>query len=358
MTMSGPGLDGLASPLDDPARGAPRLSVGWQRFRTHRFAVVGLAVVALLVLAAVLAPVMTALGILADPNRIDVRGINAGISGHHLLGADSLGRDLLARSVYGTRVSLSVGIVVQLVVLAVGGTIGLVAGYVGGRVDSLLMRLTDVMFAFPDLLFVLLVAAILGPGFWHIFLAVGAVSWAYLSRLVRGLTRSVRGEPYIEAARAAGRRPASVILRHVLPNIAGPVVVAVTFAVPGGIFIEAFLSFVGVGIRPPTASWGVMINDGYQVIFAHPMQVLAPALAISLATMAFTFLGDGLRDSLDPRTTAPGRRAQNRPHGIHDRRGIRRSIRIKRVDVDAYLDRVKVQPGELHQQGGGGPEDP
>lgn len=307
MTMSGPGLDTLASPLDDPARGAPRLSVGWQRFRTHRFAVVGLAVVALLVLVAVLAPVMTALGILADPNRIDVRGINAGISGHHLLGADSLGRDLLARSVYGTRVSLAVGIVVQVVVLAVGGTIGLVAGYFGGRVDSVLMRLTDVMFAFPDLLFVLLVAAILGPGFWHIFLAVGAVSWAYVARLVRGLTKSVRVEPYVEAARAAGRQPGSLIVRHIVPNIAGPVVVSVTFAIPGAIYIEAFLSFIGVGIRPPTPSWGVMINDGYQSIFAHPLQILAPAVAISIATMAFTFVGDGLRESLDPRSE-PGRR--------------------------------------------------
>lgn len=280
-----------------------RGGVAWRRFRTHRFAVAGLVVVLILVLLAILAPVLTALGVLAEPNRIDTRVINAGMSASHPLGTDSLGRDVLARTVYGTRVSLLVGVLVQAVVVAIGGTIGLIAGYAGGRTDSLLMRLTDVMFAFPDLLFVLLIAAVLGPGLWHVFLAVGAVGWAYLARLVRGQVLSVRREPYVQAAQAAGRGPVTVALRHILPNVAGPVVVAVTFGIPGAIFIEAFLSFVGVGVRPPTASWGVMINDGYQAIFAHPLLVVAPAVALSVATMAFTFVGDGLRDSLDPTTS-------------------------------------------------------
>lgn len=324
MTVGGLDFDMHETRLGEPPRPAPGPGRhAWRRFTSHRFAVVGLVVVILMVWIALFAPLLKALGVVADPNRIDVGAINAGVSSRHPLGADSLGRDLLARTLYGTRVSLSVGLVVQAVVVAVGGTIGLAAGYFGGRVDALLMRLTDVMFAFPDLLFVLLVAAILGPGFWHIFLAVGAVSWAYVARLVRGLTKSVRVEPYVEAARAAGRQPGSLIVRHIVPNIAGPVVVSVTFAIPGAIYIEAFLSFIGVGIRPPTPSWGVMINDGYQSIFAHPLQILAPAVAISIATMAFTFVGDGLRESLDPRSE-PGRRPLRNRVRVSPRPGRRR----------------------------------
>lgn len=273
----------------------------WRRFRRNRPAVVGLAFVIVLALAAVAAPLLTAAGILVDPLALDYENPNRARVPGHPLGTDSLGRDLLARTVYGARVSLSIGVLLQVVALAIGGAVGIAAGFAGGRLDSLLMRFTDVMFAFPDLLFVLVIASVLGPGYWNIFLAVAVVSWPYLARLVRGEVLSIKRRDFVEAARASGTRPLKIIFRHVVPNALGPVIVALTFGIPAMIFLEAFLSFVGVGIRPPTPSWGTMINEGYQAIFAYPYQVLVPAVAISLTTLSFNFIGDGLRDALDPR---------------------------------------------------------
>lgn len=274
----------------------------WDRFRHHRPALAGAGVVTCLVLLAVAAPVLTRVGLLADPLRLDTSSTNAGLGVHHLLGTDYLGRDLLSRTVYGARVSLFIGVLVQFIVLGIGGTIGLAAGYFGGRTDNLLMRFTDIMFAFPDLLFVLVIASVRGPGYTSIFIAIGLVSWVFLARLVRGEVLTINQQAYILAARASGSRQAKIILRHVVPNALGPVIVTLTFGIPAAIFIEAFLSFVGVGMRPPTPSWGVMINEGYQAIFAYPNQVLAPAAALSLTTLSFNFIGDGLRDALDPRT--------------------------------------------------------
>lgn len=273
----------------------------WRRFRRNRPAVVGLVFVIVLSLVALGAPVLSALGVLADPLALDYQRTSTPPSASHPFGTDALGRDLLSRAVYGARVSLSIAVLLQVVVLVIGGTVGLVAGYAGGRLGNLLMRLTDVMFAFPDLLFVLVIAAVLGPGYWNMFLAVGFVSWPYLARLVRGEVLSIKERDFIDAARASGTGPAKIVLRHVVPNSLGPVIVALTFGIPSAIFLEAFLSFVGVGIRPPTPSWGTMINQGYQAIFAHPHQVLVPAVAVSLTTLSVNFIGDGLRDALDPR---------------------------------------------------------
>jgi len=273
----------------------------WGRFRRHKAGVVGLVVVAVLVALAVAAPLLTKFGVIADPLELDVTQRNAGPSGEHLLGTDGLGRDLLSRTIYGARVSLSVGVLVQVVILAVGGTVGLVSGYFGGRVDNLLMRLTDVMFSFPDLLFVLVIASVVGPGYWNVFIAIGAVSWVFLARLVRGEVLAIKELDYIAAARAVGSRPGKILLRHVVPNSLGPVIVTLTFGIPAAIFIEAFLSFIGVGMRAPTPSWGVMVKEGYEAIFGHPHQVLVPAVAISLTTLSFNFIGDGLRDALDPK---------------------------------------------------------
>lgn len=275
--------------------------VAWQRFRRHRAGVAGLVIVAVFVALAVAAPLLTRFGVIADPYKLNVTERNAGLSGKHLLGTDGLGRDLLSRTIYGARVSLSVGILVQVVILAVGGTVGLVAGYVGGRVDNILMRFTDVMFSFPDLLFVLVIASVVGPGYWNIFIAIGAVNWVFLARLVRGEVLVIKELDYIAAARVVGSGPRKVLLRHVLPNTLGPVIVTLTFGIPAAIFIEAFLSFIGVGMRAPTPSWGVMVKEGYEAIFGHPHQVLVPAVAISLTTLSFNFIGDALRDALDPR---------------------------------------------------------
>lgn len=291
----------LADPAP-PGRAPPSRAEAWRRFRGQRPGVAGLVVIAVLVLVAVLAPLLVRAGALAPPNRVDVASINAGPGRAHLLGADNLGRDLLSRTVFGARVSLLVAVVVDLIGLVVGGAVGLTAGYTGGRVDTLLMRVTDVMYAFPDLLFVLFLAAVLGPGLSHLFVAVGAVSWVQMARVVRAQVRAVRHEPYVEAARAAGTPARRIVLRHIVPNVTAPVIVLLTFGIPAAIFNEAFLSFVGVGVRPPTASWGTMINDGYQAIFAHPGQVAGPVAAIAIATLAFSLVGDALRDALDPRT--------------------------------------------------------
>lgn len=272
----------------------------WRRFKHNRAAVAGAILIIAVIAASLAAPLLTSLGIVHDPYDIDVVNNYASPSLGHPLGTDALGRDLLSRVLFGARISLSIGILVQVVILAIGGTVGLVAGYFGGRVDNLLMRGTDVMFAFPELLFVLIMASVLGSGYWNIFLAVGLVSWAFMARLVRAEVLIIKQRDFFSAARASGSRHGRLVARHVIPNALGPVIVSVTFGVPSAIFAEAFLSFVGVGLRPPTPSWGVMIFEGYQAIYAHPIQVLAPAIALSLATLAFNFMGDGLRDALDP----------------------------------------------------------
>lgn len=274
----------------------------WRRFKRNRMAVAGLVVAGLLAGLALAAPMLTHAGVLADPYRLDVSHPHEGPSLRHPLGTDALGRDMLSRTVYGARVSLSIGVALQAIVFVVGAAIGVIAGYMGGWVDAVLMRLTDVMYAFPGLLFVLVVAAVLGPGYWHVFLAMGAVSWAFLARLMRAQVLAVKDQEFLHAARVSGCGPLKIVVRHIVPNAIGPVVVTLMFGIPAAIFIEAFLSFVGVGLRPPTPSWGVMVNEGYQAIFAFPREVLIPAVAITLATASFNFIGDGLRDAIDPRS--------------------------------------------------------
>jgi len=273
----------------------------WQRFRRNPIAVAGLCIVALLVLDALIAPVLVHLGAVPDPFKQEPAHSYAGFSPGHLLGTDYLGRDLLSRIMHGARISLTIGVLVQGIHLVIGGTIGLTAGYFGGRVDNLLMRFTDVMYAFPDLLFILIVVAVLGPGLLQIFVAIGVVGWVDLARLIRGQVLSIKEKEFVEGARAAGSGPLKIILRHLLPNSLAPVIVNLTFGIPRAIFAEAVLSYLGVGIAPPTPSWGVMVQDGYQAVFADPHQVLVPALAIAVTMLSFTFVGDGLRDALDPR---------------------------------------------------------
>jgi oligopeptide transport system permease protein len=202
---------------------------------------------------------------------------------------------------YGASISLAIGIIVQFLVLVIGGGIGMTAGYFGGKVDNLLMRFTDIMYAFPDLLLVLVFVAAFGPSFWSIFIAIGITNWVGLARLVRGQVLSIKEKEYVEAAIMTGSTPLKLILKHLMPNSLGPVIVTLTFGIPSAIFTEAALSFLGIGIRPPEPSWGVMIEDGYAGIFADPLQVIFPAIAVALTMLSFTFIGDGLRDALDPR---------------------------------------------------------
>ena len=277
-------------------------SDAWMRFRRNRLAVGSLAFVLLLIITAVLAPLLQRVGVIQDPIAQDVVNSYASpFTHHHLFGSDELGRDVLSKVIFGSQVSLAIGLLVQAIVLVIGGTIGLVAGYFGGWIDNALMRFTDIMYAFPDLLFVLIIVAALGPTFVNIFVAIGLVSWVGLARLVRGQVLSIKEKEYVEAAHAAGSPPVKIILRHLMPNSLGPVIVSLTFGIPAAIFTEAVLDFLGVGLRPPQPSWGTMVFEGYAAVDSYPFLVLIPCAALSLTMLAFNFIGDGLRDALDPR---------------------------------------------------------
>jgi ABC-type dipeptide/oligopeptide/nickel transport system permease subunit len=280
----------------------------WVRFRRNRLAVGGLAVIIVMIVLAFGARIPFAPGglwkilhLTGDPFLQDVVNSYGPSTLQHPLGTDILGRDILARIFYGASISLSIGIIVQFLILLIGGTIGMVAGYLGGRIDNLLMRFTDIMYAFPDLLLVLVFVAAFGPSFWSIFIALGLVYWVGLARLVRGQVLSIKEKEYVEAAIMTGTSPLKLMVKHLIPNSLGPVIVTLTFGIPAAIFTEAALSFLGIGIRPPEPSWGVMIEDGYAGIFADPRQVIFPGIAVALTMLSFTFVGDGLRDALDPR---------------------------------------------------------
>ncbi len=276
------------------------LSDAWMRLRRNRLATVSLAFIGALVLVAVLAPLFAT----HDPSQTNFStgGQYQGISANHWLGTDGAGRDWYSRLVYGTRISLQVGLFSQIIVLAIGVPIGLFAGYFGGRVDTLLMRFTDLAYAFPSLLFILLITQVLGPSVRNIYLAIGLVTWVDIARLLRGQILSLRNMDYVTAARSTGAGGSRIMWRHLLPNALGPMIVSITFGIPSAIFAEAALSFIGVGLPIGTPSWGTMINDGYGAIFGQQVLVISPAAALGVSLLAFTFLGDGLRDALDPRT--------------------------------------------------------
>jgi oligopeptide transport system permease protein len=274
----------------------------WHRFRRNRLAVLGAVLILFLILVAFLSPLLVHFGIIVNPTTQQVENIEVGpAQAGHLLGTDELGRDTLSRLMYGSRISLSVGILVQGIILPIGLAIGLAAGYFGGRIDNLLMRFTDIWYAFPDLIFVLVLVSVFGPNLLSIFGAIALVGWVGLARLVRGQVLAIKEKEYIEAARSSGSPPLKLILKHLLPNALGPIIVTVVFGIPSAIFLEAVLSFLGVGIQPPTPTWGQMVFDGYEAIYANPSSVVFPALAIGFTLLAFSFIGDGLRDALDPR---------------------------------------------------------
>jgi len=224
----------------------------------------------------------------------------------HLFGTDDLGRDLLARVLWGGRVSMLVGLVGTLVSLGVGVTWGAVAGYAGGAVDEAMMRCVDVLYALPYIFLVVLLRVFFERSLVMLFVALGLVQWLTMARIVRGQVLSLRQQAFVEAARALGAGGGRVVFRHLVPNTLGPVIVYATLTVPGVILQEAFLSFLGLGVQPPAASWGTLVADGAQVLAIFPWMILFPALALSGTLLAFHFLGDGLRDALDPRGGEPG----------------------------------------------------
>ena len=278
------------------ARPRPRAGVGHRLLR-DRAAIVGLILVAGAVLAAVGAPMLTP----HDPTAINPAAVLQGPSRAHPLGTDNLGRDVLSRLLYGARPSLGTAATASLLILAIGVTGGTISGYVGGRVDETLMRIVDVLLAFPSLILALAIAGMLGPGLVHVMIGMAAVWWVGYARIVRGLVLSVRERQFVEAAQAVGASHARIIWRHALPNVMAPVIVLVTLDMGGLILAISGLNFLGLGVQPPWPEWGAMLNEGRPFLFSTPRLMIYPGLAISLVVIGFNMLGDALRDVLDPR---------------------------------------------------------
>lgn len=267
------------------------------RLTANKLAMVGGIVVVLIALMAIFAPLVAPHGY-ADPN---YQAISQFPSRAYPMGTDLIGRDVLSRMIYGAQVSMLVGLGAQVIVFLIGVPLGAIAGYAAGRTDTILMRFVDVMYAFPQLLFVILIMSALGRGLQNIFIAIGLTGWVTIARLTRAEFLAGRERDYLLAARAAGAGPWRLITRHLLPNALTPIIVALTFGVPQAIFTEAGLSFIGVGINPPRPSWGQMVGEYFTYLQSYWYLSLFPAIAIALVMMAFTFFGDGLRDALDPR---------------------------------------------------------
>lgn len=237
----------------------------------------------------------------------DVTSMLVSPSARHWMGTDRLGRDLFSRIIFGARVSLSIGMVTTLIAVLIGSVYGAVSGYVGGKTDSFMMRVVDVVFALPDLLLIILITVVLGRGTAGIFLALTLVSWVTVARLVRGEVLRVKEFTFVEAARALGASHVRILAGEILPNIIGLLIVTVSFRIPVAILAESTLSFVGLGIAPPFSSWGTLANDGWTAIKFYPHLILFPSMAIFATILSFNFLGEGLRDLLDPRRESRAR---------------------------------------------------
>lgn len=268
-----------------------------RRLMANRLAMIGAIIIGGLLFLAIFAPIITPYHY-ADQN---YDAISRFPSRDYPFGTDLVGRDLFSRIIYGARISMLVGVGAQVIVFFIGVPIGALAGYSGGRIDSLLMRFVDVMYAFPQLLFVILIMSALGAGLRNIFIAIGITGWVTIARLTRAEFLSMRERDYVLAAKASGAKPWRMITKHMLPNALTPIIVALTFGIPQAIFTEAGLSFIGVGIKPPTPSWGQMVGEYFPYLNSYWFMAVIPACAIGLVMFGFTFFGDGLRDALDPR---------------------------------------------------------
>ncbi|MDE2135391.1 MAG: ABC transporter permease subunit [Alphaproteobacteria bacterium] len=279
------------------------------RLFENKAAVVGMFLLALIALMAIFAPLLSQYSfeyqnwnvVSCSPDWWPDTTVLCNAGGTHWFGTDSLGRDLFVRVLYGARVSLAVGLVATLVSLIIGVLYGAIAGYVGGMLDEVMMRVVDVLYSLPFIFFVIILLVIFHRNFFLLFVAIGAVEWLTMARIVRGQTLSLKHKEFIEAARAGGVGPAAIILRHVIPNLLGPVVVYVTLTIPNVILAESFLSFLGLGVQEPLTSWGVLIGDGANQMEIAPWMLIFPALFMAVTLFSFNFIGDGLRDALDPK---------------------------------------------------------
>ncbi len=302
---------------DRSARKSSLWRDAFRRFAQNRIAAAAAVFIILLALSSIFAPMISPYSY----SEQNYDSINVSPSLSHPLGTDQLGRDMFSRLVFGARISLSVGIVVQIVIVLIGVPIGLAAGFYGGKIDTALMRVVDIMYAMPSLLFVIIIMTFLrgqldqpGGGFMSaiadlnsklggllgVFIGLGLISWLTVSRIVRAQTLSLKQKEFVEAARGSGASNARIMFRHVLPNTLAPIIVAVTLGIPRAILYEAGISFLGLGVTPPTPSWGLMISEAIRYLRSYPYMLLFPAIALSVTVLAFNFLGDGLRDALDP----------------------------------------------------------
>ncbi|MGB2115795.1 MAG: ABC transporter permease [Porticoccaceae bacterium] len=271
----------------------------WIKLRKNKLALFGFAILLFLIVVSLLTPWIA-------PYSYEEQNLMLGAtapSANHWLGTDIFGRDMLTRIMYGGRVSLMVGFVATAVALVIGILWGSIAGFVGGRVDAVMMRIVDIMYALPFMIFIVLLMVVFGRNILLLFVAIGAVEWLTMARIVRGQVMSLRKQEFVEAAYSMGLSRWAIIRRHIIPNTLGPVIVYTTLTIPSVMLLEAFLSFLGLGIQPPQSSWGLLINYGVETMEEYPWLLIFPGITLSLTLFALNFLGDGLRDALDPRAS-------------------------------------------------------
>ena len=287
------------SVLAEAEKGTSLWADAWLRLKKNKLAVFGLCVVGFLILIAILTPWIAPYGY--EEQNLDLGATPP--SAAHWLGTDLFGRDLLTRLMHGGRISLAVGLIATSVALVIGVAWGTIAGYVGGRTDAIMMRIVDAMYALPFIIFIILLMVVFGRSLLLLFIAIGAVEWLTMARIVRSQVLTIRNQEYIEASRAMGLSTSRILWKHVVPNSLGPIIVYATLTVPQVMLLEAFLSFLGLGIQPPQSSWGLLISYGAEVMEDYPWLLIFPGLALSITLFALNFLGDGLRDALDPKAS-------------------------------------------------------
>ena len=291
--MSTPGI----ADINEAEQGTSLWQDAWLRLSRNRLALFGLAVLGLFIVIAVLTPWIA-------PYEYAQQNLEIGASppsAEHWLGTDIFGRDLLTQIMYGGRISLAVGFIATAVALLIGVTWGAIAGYAGGRVDAVMMRLVDIIYALPFMIFIVLLMVVFGRNMLLLFLAIGAVEWLTMARIMRSQVQSLRQQEFVEAAISLGLSPATIIRRHLVPNALGPIIVYTTLTIPSVMLLEAFLSFLGLGVQPPQTSWGLLISYGTESMEEYPWLLLYPGIALTLTLFSLNFLGDGLRDALDVR---------------------------------------------------------
>ena len=268
----------------------------WNRLMKNRMAIIGGIIIIFFIIVAVLADVLAPYryDAIDMPNQYLLPALN------HPFGTDSLGRDLFSRILFGSRVSLSVGFITAFVALIIGVSYGAISGFIGGKTDQVMMRFVDILYGLPYMFFVILLMVIFGRKFYMLFIGIGAVSWMTLARITRGQIISLKNNEYIEAARSIGMSNSRIIFKHLIPNALGPIIVYVTLTIPNIMLEEAFLSFIGLGVQAPMTSWGLLASEGKDAIVSYPWLILFPALTLAIVLFSLNFLGEGLRDALDP----------------------------------------------------------